>query len=125
MTTTGSSSTGLEPNLAAALAYLAGPVSGATILLAEQRSSYVRFHAWQAIIGLGGLGVAALALLASAFLALLVSPVAFRVLYVAAAGVAVVWIIVWLVCLFQAFTGREWKMPLVGGYAARRSVVSR
>ena len=51
MTTTAASTTGLDPNFAAALAYLAGPFSGATILLAERKSEYVRFHAWQATKG--------------------------------------------------------------------------
>jgi uncharacterized membrane protein len=51
-----SSSTGLDPHVAAALAYLAGPFSGVLILLAERTSAYVRFHAWQSVIGLGGWG---------------------------------------------------------------------
>ena len=51
------SSTGLEPNFAAALAYLAGPFSGILILLVERSNDFVRFHAWQAILGLGGLGL--------------------------------------------------------------------
>ena len=51
------SSTGLDAHVAAALAYLAGPFSGVLILLAEQTNPYVRFHAWQSIVGLGGLGV--------------------------------------------------------------------
>ena len=121
MTDSETSSTGLDPRLAAALSYLAGPLSGATILLAERRSTFVRFHAWQAILGLGGLGFIALALLASAFLALLISPVAFRALYWMSAGAAIVWIVVWVLCLYQAYAGREWRMPIVGRYAARKA----
>lgn len=124
MTTTGTSSTGLDPNFAAALAYLAGPFSGVTILLAERTSPYVRFHAWQAIVGLGSLALLAVALLASAFLALFISPVAFTLMYRLAAGAAVLWLFVWMVCLFQAFRGREWRMPVVGNYAARKSLVT-
>ena len=48
------SSTDLEPRVAAALAYLAGPFSGALILWVETRNEFVRFHARQSIIGLGG-----------------------------------------------------------------------
>ncbi len=121
MTITGASSTGLDPQVAAALAYLAGPFSGATILLAERTSTYVRFHAWQAIVGLGSLALLACVLLGSAFLALFVSPAAFTALYRLAAATAIVWLVLWMVCLFQAFTGREWRMPLVGGFAARRA----
>ena len=123
MTPTDTSSTGLDPNMAAALAYLAGPLSGATILLAERRSVYVRFHAWQAIVGLGGLGLVAIAILVSAFLALFISPFAFTLMYRLAAAIAVGWLLLWMVCLFQAFTGREWQMPLVGGYASRRAAL--
>ena len=51
------SSTGLAPRTASALAYAAGPVSGALMLLAESRNEDVRFHAWQSIFAIGGLGV--------------------------------------------------------------------
>lgn len=121
MTTTETSSTGLDPNVAAALAYLAGPFSGATVLLAERRSAYVRFHAWQAIIGLGGLALVALVLLISAFLALFLSPFAFTLMYRLAALAAIIWLLAWLVCLYQAFTGKEWRLPVVGDYAYRKA----
>lgn len=121
MTTTETSSTGLDPNVAAALAYLAGPFSGVTVLLAERRSAYVRFHAWQAIIGLGGLALVPLVLLMSAFLVLFLSPLAFTLMYRLAALAAIIWLLAWLVCLYQAFTGKEWELPLVGKFARARS----
>ena len=48
-----SSFTGLTPHVAASLAYLAGPFSGALLLATERESGFVRFHAWQAVVGLG------------------------------------------------------------------------
>ena len=66
------SSTGLEPRTAAALAYLAGPFSGALMLMAESANADVRFHAWQSIIGLGGLGLAVMASYVLAFVAMFV-----------------------------------------------------
>ena len=54
----GGSSTGLSPRTASMLAYLAGPFSGGLILLAESKNEDVRFHAWQSVVGLGGLGIA-------------------------------------------------------------------
>ena len=74
-------STGLDPNFAAALAYLAGPFSGILILLVERANAYVRFHAWQAIVGLGGLGALAVGVLVLSFLTLLLSPFVFTVMY--------------------------------------------
>jgi uncharacterized membrane protein len=115
------SSTGLEPQFAGALAYLAGPFSGVIILLAERTNRFVRFHAWQSIIGLGGLGTIAVALLVSAFLGLFVSPGMFGTLYVSAGIAAVLWVVAWGVCLVRAFGGAAWKLPLAGKYAERRA----
>jgi uncharacterized membrane protein len=115
------SSTGLEPQFAAALAYLAGPFSGVIILLAERSNRYVRFHAWQAVIGLGGLGFIAVALLLSAFLGLFFSNTMFRTFYVMAGVAAVAWLVAWALCLFKAFAGSAWKLPLAGRFAARRA----
>jgi uncharacterized membrane protein len=115
------SSTGLQPALAGALAYLAGPFSGILVLLAERTNQFVRFHAWQAILALGGLGLLAVTLLLVAFLGLFASRVAFRTLYVSSAIVAFVWLVVWAVCVVKAFGGSAWKLPLVGDFAERRA----
>ena len=113
------SSTGLDPNLAAALAYLAGPFSGVLILLVERANGFVRFHAWQSIIGLGGLGLLSATTLVLSFLTLLLSPFVFTVMYRFSELVAIVWIVAWIACLVKAFTGKRWEMPVAGRYAAR------
>lgn len=113
------SSTGLDPNLAAALAYLAGPFSGVLILLVERANDFVRFHAWQAVIGLGGLGVLSAGTLVFSFLTLIVSPFAFTVMYRLSEILAVVWVVAWIVCLIKAFSGVRWQMPVAGRYAER------
>lgn len=113
------SSTGLDPHVAAALAYLAGPFSGVLILLVERANGYVRFHAWQAIIGLGGLGLLSAATLVFSFLTLLLSPFVFTVMYRVSEVVAIVWVVAWIVCLVKAFTGERWEMPFAGRYAER------
>jgi uncharacterized membrane protein len=78
--------TGLTPRVAASLAYLAGPLSGALLLATEPASRFVRFHAWQAVLALGLLGIAAVAFLGLAFVLLVVSPTAFwTMLWLAAA----------------------------------------
>jgi uncharacterized membrane protein len=114
------SSTGLDPQFAGALAYLAGPFSGVIILLAERTNRFVRFHAWQAIIGLGGLGFIAVALLLCAFLGLFVSPTVFKTLYAMAGIAAVAWLVAWATCLVKAFGGSAWKLPVAGRLAERR-----
>jgi len=79
MTSAEESSTGLTPRVAAVLAYLAGPFSGVLVLLAERTSGYVRFHAWQSVLGLGALGIVVVMLLGFAFASLVVSARAFFV----------------------------------------------
>ncbi len=115
------SSTGLTPPVAGALAYLAGPFSGALILATEQTSRYVKFHAWQSLVGLGLLGTGALVCLGLAFLMLVISPAVFwAMLWIAAIGGAA-WVVLWAVCLVQAYRGRLWKLPYAGRYAERRA----
>jgi uncharacterized membrane protein len=113
------SSTGLDPDLAAALAYLAGPFSGVLILLVERANGFVRFHAWQSILGLGGIGMLSAATLVLSFATLLISPFVFTVMYRFSEIVAILWVVVWAICLVKAFRGSRWEMPLVGRYAAR------
>ena len=113
------SSTGLSPEVAAAMAYLAGPFSGALILATERTNQDVRFHAWQAVLGLGALGIAAVLFLILAFALLMVSPGAFWAMLWLAAATGVAWVVLWAVCLVQAYKGRLWKLPLAGDYAER------
>ena len=115
------SSTGLDPNIAAALAYLAGPLSGLLLLVVERSSAYVRFHAMQSIVVLGGLWLLAAALCLLAVLTVFISPTGFAVLLYAAWLTGGVWIVVWIICLVKAFTGQAWKMPIAGAYAERWS----
>jgi uncharacterized membrane protein len=115
------SSTGLDAHVAASLAYLAGPFSGVLLLLAERTNSFVRFHAWQSIIGLGGLGVIVVFVGILAFGSVIVSATAFRVLIGAMWASWALWIVCWAVCLVKAFTRRRWKMPIAGAYAERLS----
>jgi uncharacterized membrane protein len=115
------SSTGLDPHVAATLAYLAGPFSGVLILLAERTNSSVRFHAWQSVLGLGGLGLIVALLLGLAFASVIVSATAFQTLLITSWIVWVFWVLVWAVCVVRAFTRRRWKLPIAGRYAERLS----
>jgi uncharacterized membrane protein len=113
------SSTGLDPRTASALAYHAGPFSGVLILLAESKNADVRFHAWQSVIGLGGVGLAIVLSYALGVVALFVSAAAVTVMLVVAALLWVVLLLVWAICLYKAYAGERWKLPLAGDYAER------
>jgi uncharacterized membrane protein len=113
------SSTGLQPRTASALAYLSGPFSGALILLAESANADVRFHAWQSIIGLGGLALAIVASYLLAFVMFFLSATAVSLMLGVATVIWIVLAIAWAICLWKAFSGERWKLPLAGDYAER------
>jgi uncharacterized membrane protein len=117
----GASTTGLDPHVAAALSYLAGPFSGVLLLLAERTNPHVRFHAWQSLVALGGLWVLGLVLYLLAFAALFVSATAFRLLLWLAVLVWAGWVVLWVICLVKAYRGEPFRLPLVAGFAERRA----
>ena len=113
------SSTGLQPRTASALAYLAGPFSGALILLAETVNEDVRFHAWQSIVGLGSLTLAVIAAYALGIVAIFFSATAVSVMFGLAIAIWLALLITWAICLWKAITSERWKLPLAGDYAER------
>ncbi len=85
----------------------------------ERANGFVRFHAWQAILGLGGLGLLSAGALCFPFLTLLLSPFAFTLMYRLSEIFAIVWVVAWIVCLIKAMSGVRWHMPVAGRYAER------
>ena len=123
------SSTGLDENIAALLAYLFHWVSGLIFFLIEKNSRLVRFHAMQALI-LGGtyfIGgfillfawfiVSAIAAQIHGLLGSLVSLVLGLVLFLFFAGLAIGWII----SMVKAFQGQYFKLPVIGNFAEKFS----
>ena len=111
--------TGLRPRTAAILSYLAGPVSGLIMLVAEPAQPFVRFHAWQSVIAFGALAIAVGACYALAVASLFFSANGLAEMVRVATGVWIVLLGSWLVCLWQAWKGRAWKLPLAGAWAEK------
>lgn len=95
---------GLKKETAGALAYVLGPITG-VFFLVTAKDSFVRFHAAQSIVVLGGITVLSWALVATFFLAGLVSIL------------GIVWFVLWLVMIYKAWQGEEWEVPVLGKYA--------
>jgi uncharacterized membrane protein len=113
------SSTGLPSNVAGALCYLLGPLTGIVFLLVEKEDRFVRFHAAHSIIV--GVAVIGISVLLTVFTAILsIVPILGTII-----GILIslaVWLglfAFWLFLMFQAFSGREWEAPVVGQYAWR------
>jgi len=104
-------STGLDANLAAALSYLVGFVTGIIFLLVEKENKFVRFHAMQSTLLFVGIVAIDILLQIIPFLGALV----FIFVVIPASAV------LWLLLMYKAYQGEEFKLPLVGQMAADRT----
>lgn len=114
----GKSSTGLDANVAALLAYVLTWLTGLIFFLLEKESRYVRFHAMQAIL----LGAAIFVI------GILFSIVNTMIAFVSgtlAALFGLLWLlillgffVVWIFCLIKAYQGQEFRLPVIGDMAS-------
>jgi len=107
---TDTSSTGLDRNLAAALAYLAGFITGIVFLIVEKNSRFVRFHAMQSTVFFVAVLIASIVINSI--------PILGTFLYAFLLFPAV--LIVWLVLMFKAYSGEMFKLPVAGDFAEKQ-----
>jgi uncharacterized membrane protein len=111
------SSTGLSSPTAATLAYAGWWVTGAIFWFVERRDRFVRFHAAQALVTFGALALFIMLCGALAIVSLSFLPVAFTPL-MAAAGLAwVAGVVLWMIAMWKAASGDEWRIPVAAEYA--------
>jgi uncharacterized membrane protein len=102
-------SSGLDENVAAALCYSVGWITGLLFYLTEPRNRFVRFHAAQATVVFGAACVAFLVCLSIPFLGWILSIFVF---YGSAA--------LWLLLMFKAYKGEHFRLPIAGVIAEQR-----
>jgi len=107
-------STGLAPNVAALLCYVAGWITGIIFLVLEQKNRFVRFHAAQSIVAFGTITVAGVLL----GLIPLVGGVF-------SAIIGIIGFIVWIIMMVKASNGEWYKLPWAGDVAEQMSASSR
>lgn len=110
MPDTEKSTTGFDPNVAAALSYVLGWITGVVFLIVERDSPFVRFHAMQSTIVFLALSVLCILLQAIPILGMLIA--VFLVIPFSA--------VLWLVLLFKAYQGERFKVPVAGDMAEQR-----
>ena len=106
MTETKKSTFGLDKNIAAALTYVLGWITGLVFFLAEKEDKDIRFHAMQSIIFFGALTLINLIPVVGWAL----SPLIF---IIALAG--------WVVLLLKAYQGEKFKLPVIGEIAEKQA----
>ena len=104
------SSTGLDPNLAGLLCYLAGLITAIVFLIIEKENRYVRFHAYQSLAVFGALFVLSLIAgfipVVGKLVSILLAPVGF---------------ILWILLMVKAYQGERYKLPVTGDWAEEQS----
>jgi uncharacterized membrane protein len=101
-------STGLPPNTAGLLCYIAGWITGIIFFVLEQRNKFVRFHAAQSIVVFGIITVAGTVL---------------GLIPVVGVGFAwtigIIGFIVWIIMIVKASNGEWYKLPWAGDVAEK------
>ncbi len=115
------SSTGLDANVAGALAYI--PIIAIVFLVIEKGSRFVKFHAVQSLLlclawivlwfGLTMVGLVASRLPFGFVINILLLFVNLAVMF---GGFAL-----WIIAVIKAFQGQQWKMPYIGDIAEQQS----
>ena len=103
------SSTGLDANVAAALAYLAGFITGIIFVAVEKDSRFVKFHAFQSLIFFVGYFIIWSVLWA----------VAWWIMWILALPVSLAVLMLWLFLMFKAYQGEKFKLPIIGDIAEK------
>ena len=117
------SSTGMSPNVAGLLCYVAHWITGIIFVVLEKKSRFVKFHAWQSIMTFGVLFVAWLVLspLLGTIGALTLSP---GLIIFAGVMNVILWVLMvglWIALMILAYQGKMWKVPLAGNWAEKQA----
>jgi len=113
--------TGLTPNLAGALAYLLGPITGILFLVLEKTNQFVRFHAMQSTVLWIGWVILSIAL---SVLSGVVPVIGWIFGLILSIVMSIGGFILWLVLMWKAYQGQEWELPVVGPFARKQVTAS-
>jgi uncharacterized membrane protein len=112
----GTSSMGMQPNVAAGLSYVLLWVTGLIFFLMEKQNRFVRFHAMQSILFFGGITVVEVLLnIINAFNV----PFLWIITLLIGAVLGIVAFVGYIVLLTNGFQGKYFKLPIVGDYAEK------
>jgi len=112
-------STGLDANVAALLAYVLTWVTGLVFFLIEKENRFVRFHAMQAILFGAGLTVISIVLSVVLGVITYISWILGMLASLAWLVFSVVFLIGWVMCMVKAYQGKMFKLPVIGDMAEK------
>lgn len=103
---------GLDQNLAGALTYFLGFITGILFLLIEKKNRFVRFHAMQSTVVFG------IAFVVNFVLGYI--PVINVIWWAIAAPLGLLLLVLWFYLMYMAYQGKEYKLPVIGEIAEKQ-----
>ncbi|OUJ18388.1 Tic20 family membrane protein implicated in protein translocation [Methanonatronarchaeum thermophilum] len=116
-------STGLSPNIAGALSYLFGFITGILFYFIEKDNEFVRYHAVQSIVVFGGLFVVYVVLgivgtaLTIGFLGSIIGLLVWLFMLV----LGLLSFVLWLYLMYKAYKGEKTRLPVVSQWTDKYS----
>jgi uncharacterized membrane protein len=112
-------STGIEPNVAAALSYILGLITGIIFLVLEKDNRFIRFHAAQSVaVSLIIIAISLGVSLISGILAF-IPVLGWIAVFLLTIGLGIGTFVLWVVLMWRAYQGEEWEVPIAGGLARK------
>ena len=123
------SSTGLDENIAALLAYIVHVITGVIFFVIEKNSRLVRFHAMQSIIlsvvwvvGMIAIWIVALILaMILGYISGLLATLVWGLMSLLGFVLFIAGFIGWILCMIKAYQGQYFKLPVIGNFAEKFS----
>ena len=113
---------GLAPNLAGALAYVLGLITGIVFLVLEpyKHDRFVRFHAMQSILFCAA--AIAFSILWHILVSIMMSISGWTAMALVPIGLVISlgFFLFWLFLMYQAYSQHEFRIPVIGAIAAKQ-----
>jgi uncharacterized membrane protein len=112
--------TGLSDNAAGAIAYVTFIPAIIFLLVAPyNQKSFIRFHAWQSIL----LTLAAIVIdiILGIVLSFTMFFLSYHLYFLIWRLIELCWLGIWIVCVFNAYNGKRFKLPILGDFANKQA----
>lgn len=109
--------TGLDTNVAGALSYILGALTGILFLVIDGHRPFVRFHAMQAITVTVGMVVLSIVLMVVGAVLAVVPILGWLIGLLLSLGLSAGGLVLWLYLMYRAWQGDEWEVPIAGRWA--------
>jgi len=110
---------GIEPNVAAALSYILGLITGIVFLILERQNRHVRFHAAQSVIASALIVVVSVGVSMVSGVLALIPIIGWLVVFILTMSLTVGTFVIWLVSMWKAYQGEPWELPVAGEMAKK------